>query len=372
MIRDPKQIITPFAFQVHEDLLGLPLATPKRRLLALMTDLLIAAILTALGNILLAAAVAFLFFWIAVRTIDRSWWKNILRFGGASAGSFLVFAIALGILETYQPTADNEQVQQDLARSGISTGTPGEVDLLLLGREMAALDYTDKDSLERSIQRLALEMAHWDTVRHTDFFDEVDLKAFQQQILVFSEALSFGDTLAVDSVRREIAPLIASTELRKLEADLDNLDERNDELSDENEKLREEIDNPSIYRMAKTSSGMLGLSLGWIGLYFVISIAFFRGQTLGKRFLNIRVVRLDNKPIGLLYSFERFGGYAAGIATGLLGFFQIYWDANRQAVHDKIAGTVVIDQRESRIKKYQHLREEVLSSQKESEQRIQD
>ena len=33
---------------------------------------------------------------------------------------------------------------------------------------------------------------------------------------------------------------------------------------------------------------------------------------------------------------------AAGFATGLLGFAQVYWDANRQGIHDHIVGTVVI------------------------------
>jgi hypothetical protein len=41
-------------------------------------------------------------------------------------------------------------------------------------------------------------------------------------------------------------------------------------------------------------------------------------------------------------AFERFGGYAAGLLTGLLGFAQVYWDRNRQAIHDKITETVVI------------------------------
>jgi uncharacterized RDD family membrane protein YckC len=36
------------------------------------------------------------------------------------------------------------------------------------------------------------------------------------------------------------------------------------------------------------------------------------------------------------------GGYAAGFATGLLGFAQVFWDANRQGIHDRIVGTVVI------------------------------
>jgi hypothetical protein len=40
--------------------------------------------------------------------------------------------------------------------------------------------------------------------------------------------------------------------------------------------------------------------------------------------------------------FERFGGYAAGLVTGLLGFAQVYWDRNRQMIHDKIVETVVV------------------------------
>jgi len=69
---------------------------------------------------------------------------------------------------------------------------------------------------------------------------------------------------------------------------------------------------------------------------------WMKGQTPGKRAMGLRVVRLDGQPITGWHAFERAGGYAAGIATGTLGFLQIYWDANRQAIHDKVAGTVVI------------------------------
>jgi hypothetical protein len=54
------------------------------------------------------------------------------------------------------------------------------------------------------------------------------------------------------------------------------------------------------------------------------------------------VVRLDREPLTWRTAFERVGGYAAGLATGLLGFAQGMWDSNRQAIHDRIAGTVVI------------------------------
>ncbi len=86
----------------------------------------------------------------------------------------------------------------------------------------------------------------------------------------------------------------------------------------------------------------MSFSFGWWTLYFAILMPWVKGQTPGKRAMGVRVVRLDGHPVTWWHAFERAGGYAAGLATGTLGFAQIYWDANRQAIHDKVAGTVVI------------------------------
>jgi uncharacterized RDD family membrane protein YckC len=86
----------------------------------------------------------------------------------------------------------------------------------------------------------------------------------------------------------------------------------------------------------------LSFGLGWWTMYFALLMPWMKGSTPGKRVMGIRVVRLDGQPITWWHAFERAGGYAAGLATGLLGFVQIYWDPNRQAIHDKVAGTVVI------------------------------
>jgi RDD family protein len=86
----------------------------------------------------------------------------------------------------------------------------------------------------------------------------------------------------------------------------------------------------------------LSFGLGWWTMYFAILMPWMKGSTPGKRIMGIRVVRLDGQPITWWHAFERAGGYAAGLATGLLGFVQIYWDPNRQGIHDKVAGTVVI------------------------------
>lgn len=86
----------------------------------------------------------------------------------------------------------------------------------------------------------------------------------------------------------------------------------------------------------------LGSAFGLWSIYFTLMLTWFKGQTVGKKVMGIRVLRLDGEPINSWAAFERAGGYFAGIATGLLGFVQVYWDANRQCVHDKIGGTVVV------------------------------
>ena len=86
----------------------------------------------------------------------------------------------------------------------------------------------------------------------------------------------------------------------------------------------------------------LGIGFGWAVGYFTLFIAWNNGQTIGKRMCGIRVVQLDNTPLSLWGAFGRQGGYSAGFATGLLGFLQIYWDPNRQAIQDKLADTLVL------------------------------
>lgn len=77
-------------------------------------------------------------------------------------------------------------------------------------------------------------------------------------------------------------------------------------------------------------------------MYFTLFSLLWRGQTPGKKVCNIRVVALSGEDLSLWDAFGRYGGYGAGFATGLLGFLQVYWDPNRQAIQDKISATVVI------------------------------
>ncbi len=113
-------------------------------------------------------------------------------------------------------------------------------------------------------------------------------------------------------------------------------------LRSENSRLRREVRGSSWVNTASDFSRTLGLTFGWGGVYFTLCLAWLRGRTLGKWIVGARVVRLDGRPLTTLDAFTRYGGYAAGLATGCIGFARLLWEPNRQAIEDKIAWTVVL------------------------------
>jgi uncharacterized RDD family membrane protein YckC len=78
-------------------------------------------------------------------------------------------------------------------------------------------------------------------------------------------------------------------------------------------------------------------------LYFTISFYFFKGQTIGKYFLRIKVLSLYHEHIGLWHCIERSLGYFASALEFGFGFIQAIWNPNRMTLHDKIGETIVIE-----------------------------
>jgi uncharacterized RDD family membrane protein YckC len=113
-------------------------------------------------------------------------------------------------------------------------------------------------------------------------------------------------------------------------------------LRTENAQLRTNLRGSSWLNVASDFSRTLGLTFGWAGVYFTLCLAWLRGRTLGKFIIGTCVVRLDGRPLTTLDAFTRYGGYAAGLATGMIGFARLLWEPNRQAIQDKIAWTVVL------------------------------
>lgn len=135
-------------------------------------------------------------------------------------------------------------------------------------------------------------------------------------------------------------PLVSSKDdLRRANAQLQGQVEA---LRTENTQLRATIRGSSWLNAASDFSRTFGLTFGWAGVYFTLSLAWLGGRTPGKWIVGTRVVRLDGRPLTTLDAFTRYGGYAAGLATGLIGFARVLWEPNRQAIEDKIAWTVVV------------------------------
>ncbi len=83
---------------------------------------------------------------------------------------------------------------------------------------------------------------------------------------------------------------------------------------------------------------------------FILTIAYYlffwvkeNGQTLGKRFMGIRIVRVDNQPLDSSTAVIRYIGYFVSSLVFCLGYLWAIFDPQKQAWHDKMAKTIVVN-----------------------------
>jgi hypothetical protein len=298
-----RHTITPDSFTVDPTLLGLPLARPSRRLAAMLLDLLVVAFLAnAAGAFLLALSAAYVSFRIAARFTGegRGPAGRGVRLALRLAGAILLFVVAVRVA------------------GGASRWVRDRT--------------TDRPAAEMRAASAAAEPA-----RRTRGGAPAPA-ARDSLVLELAAAVGAGDTAGVRALEPAVASVLARDSLDRLAARLAAERRARRDL----ERRMEEARTAGVIAWIVDFLDEMGLGLGWLGLYFTGFVALWRGQTPGKRLLGIRVLRLDGKPMGFWMSFERFGGYAAGLFTGLTGFAQVYWDPNRQMIHDKIVETVVV------------------------------
>ncbi len=355
-LRDPRKIITPDAFTVAPDLLGIGLARPARRLLAIAIDGIMIAIFSNLGGKVLFALGAGVMLWRAgtARTPgpgdeslpDRRWVRNGLRVAGA-------VALVVFVWTAY------DWVSTRAKKMAVAPGVTVNVD--------KDNDDKDDDSTNTNLAKYDLGLGDWravalmsrferadDSAAAAPFADSIALRVRDKPDSVHAELAggileALSDAPGAPALQAALAPLLPVDSLANadsLQRELGQLRGQVKTLRTQNGKLRSEAKDAdegfSVKRIFKSVSDVLGFGLGWSALYFTAFTLLMRGQTPGKKLLGIRVIRLDGRPITGWIAFERFGGYAAAAATGLLGFAQILWDRNRQGIHDKVAETVVI------------------------------
>lgn len=102
------------------------------------------------------------------------------------------------------------------------------------------------------------------------------------------------------------------------------------------------------YMQAFAQMQMSAMVIGIIvnAIYHVFFMTRTNGQTPGKQALGIRVVKKDGTPITIGDAILRnvIGYWVSGIVL-YLGYFWAMFDSEKQGWHDKIAGTVVVDDR---------------------------
>lgn len=330
---DPRTIITPDAFQVAPELLGLALARPWRRAVAILIDLALVALLANARAVFLALAAGVFVFWLAIRrrqTGDPP--SCVRRAARGTLGCMGATTLTVVVLVTwFAATADPEKVPATL--SGI-----GDVITLARGGDSVTVA-----AVGAAIEALTAQPPNVGTD------DTVELDTLLAR---YWAARTAADTMGMRRYGSVLGSELATEELAERDSRIARLQARNKRLDDQLTRSREELDAERSKGIVNSLIGMLdelGLGLGWSGLYFTFFLGFWRGRTPGKRILRVRVVRLDGRPLGYWVSFERFGGYAASLFTGLEGFARILWDRNRQTLEDKLAATVVIrDTKEAR------------------------
>ena len=95
---DPRSIVTPYAFAVHPDLLGRPLATPWQRFGAIVLDLIVIGFLSQVGVAPLAIASTVLLFWLAFRKPGRDVFGKVFRIAVGCLGLLVLAATVLVVL----------------------------------------------------------------------------------------------------------------------------------------------------------------------------------------------------------------------------------------------------------------------------------
>ena len=386
---ETREILTPLAFKIDKSLFGISLAVPWRRGTALLVDLCLVALLSGAPGELLAFLVAITLFKLGSKKRGNKLAKKsvlskiILRVFAA----LIVFVVLIDILPKL--FADLETFNYHVEQAGQSQGTlssnknnQSHSQSNLQGNAENRTEPNIKTSADNDFIKVTLALAAGIAISQTDCVDypcwlqlceslssayseqtasTLEIKKFNADLLesVAEQSRLSQQEIAQLSVQLEQLQLVSQNKspLSKLNVEREvavTVAKQSHTKSEINKNKQTVVVPPSssVYKGLAWLQGLvedLGLGFGWAAFYFTMFTALWYGQTPGKKLFNIRVIQLDGTPLSIWDSFGRYGGYGAGIATGLLGFAQIFWDPNRQAIHDKISATIVVNDTESKI-----------------------
>lgn len=303
------RLVTAEPLSVSPELVGRVLATPGRRALALGIDLAVLGLIANLGRWGLAAALLLLAWQVALALAVEGA-RPLLARGVAAV---LVLAALLLVWAELWPAGDDSWSRE--ARRAERRA------------EALLVDPADSASAAQAAEQAA-EQAASAVARAVDAHG-----GGEDAARIAAQAVAAAVAVAQRPAAAPAAASAGTTEA-ELAAALEEL-----------RRLRREHRPPRWLDHIDANVRELAQGFGWGIVYFSLLPAFWQGRTLGKAMLGLRIVELGGRRLTPLRALKRYGGYAAGLATGGLGFAQMLWDPNRQALHDKAAHTVVLDDR---------------------------
>ncbi|MDA1102093.1 MAG: RDD family protein [Gemmatimonadetes bacterium] len=338
--RDPRSIVTPDAFEVSSALIGMPLAPPRLRFVALMIDGVVIGVIAGVTK-----SFALILGVVAAVWFVRAGFKRTPIRGSVFSRAMRLSVGCLGVVIALITAATWSAVGFDF-RGGDDGPSDDEIRVATGG----AAQVIEAVASARALSDLQGSAPPVVNPLPSDARAEIDAYTPEEALNAYARLLRDdpGDSSQIvlrAALADRLLPVIAGDSLktlgstvRSLQLDLAATQEALDDVSRELESASER----SLIDRLLGFVDELGFGFGWAAVYLTLCLSGWKGQTVGKKLMGIRVVRLDGGAITWWIAFERSGGYAAGLATGLLGFAQVWWDANRQGIHDRIVGTVVV------------------------------
>jgi len=295
---ETRDVITPYAFKVDQALLGIPLAPPVKRAMAMVIDVILIFMAAKLSATLVAFVAAMAFYkGTAQQYLPKMspFWRRALKLFAASflfVSSLTVLSLAIDFFEgdsTIQGTQINKAEQKEEL---------SEHDKSIIRTYLAQTD-DDKncDDICQSAASANLvtqlpELAEIEDVGNS----QVTRALLHLMVIADGEAIAAGDGVK-------------------------NLDLAPESISDEVTNESNTTPVTSILQWGKGIIQDLGLGFGWAAVYFTLFSLLWRGQTPGKKVCNIRVVSLSGEPLGMLDCFGRYVGFSPSV------FSQALWSS---------------------------------------------
>ncbi len=309
--KENREIVTPYAFKVCPHLYGVPLATPLRRLLAISLD---GLLVMGLAGASLLAILPFITY-----LIWRRWQANAKKHVLAIA----IVSVFLVPTAHFAPEYIQETEQTDPADNEINT--TAALAFAAFSFKVTS-DDCDKNCMDSAFSEIVREFGNQKVSRQqtesmiADVLSQTDYPETDKPKLMQTIFKDYPDVATKAALAQ--APIPVKVEKKPW--------------------YQPSPETHSVIQWVQGIFADLGIGVGWMIAYFTLCVAWGNGQTLGKWLFGIQVIQVDGNGLSLFNAFSRQGGYGAGFATGMLGFLQIFWDPNRQAIQDKVSNTVVI------------------------------